>query len=68
MAGSTLHLVGAHEIRLRLGRCSRQRAYQITSRDDFPRPVADLMQGKVWLASDVEEWIKTHRPWQLPAD
>jgi hypothetical protein len=40
---------------------SRQRAYQITSRADFPEPVADLAQGKVWAADDVEAWMKAHR-------
>lgn len=50
-------MVGAHEIRIRLGGVSRQRVYQLTCRDDFPTPVADLVQGKVWLAADVETWI-----------
>ncbi|MEV8510131.1 DNA-binding protein [Actinoplanes sp. NPDC051475] len=53
--------MGAHEIRVRLGMVSRQRAYQITSRADFPAPIADLAQGKVWLAEDVEVWMKAHR-------
>lgn len=53
--------MGAHEIRIRLGGVSRQRAYQITSRADFPVPVAELQQGKVWLADDVEKWMKEHR-------
>lgn len=44
-----------------LGGVSRQRAYQITSRSDFPAPVADLAQGKVWLADDVAAWMATHR-------
>lgn len=57
-----LRIVGAHEIRVRLAGVSRQRVYQITSRPDFPKPVADLAQGKVWLADDVEAWIATHRP------
>lgn len=56
-----IRLMGAHEIRVRLGMVSRQRAYQITSRADFPAPVADLAQGKVWLAEDVEAWMKAHR-------
>jgi prophage regulatory protein len=54
-------LVGAHEIRVRLGGVSRQRAYQLTSRADFPKPVADLAQGKVWLAADVDAWMSVHR-------
>ncbi|WP_433833938.1 helix-turn-helix transcriptional regulator [Actinoplanes sp. CA-015351] len=53
--------MGAHEIRVRLGGISRQRVYQLTSRADFPAPVADLVQGKVWMTSDVEEWITAHR-------
>jgi predicted DNA-binding transcriptional regulator AlpA len=53
--------MGAHEIHLRLGPISRQRVYQITSRASFPKPVAELAQGKVWLATDVEEWISVHR-------
>jgi prophage regulatory protein len=52
-----LRLLGAHEIRLRVGGVSRQRVYQITSRPDFPPPVADLAQGRIWLADDVEAWI-----------
>jgi predicted DNA-binding transcriptional regulator AlpA len=57
-----LRLVGAHEIRVRLGGISRQRVYQITSRSDFPRPVADLVQGRIWLLDDVDAWITGRRP------
>ena len=32
-----------------------------TANADFSDPVADLVQGRVWLAEDVEEWIRTHR-------
>jgi predicted DNA-binding transcriptional regulator AlpA len=53
--------MGAHEIRMRLGEVSRQRTYQITCRQDFPSPVADLAQGKVWSQEDVEDWLKAHR-------
>ena len=52
-----LELMDTHEIRVRLGGISRQRAYQLTRRADFPPPVADLHAGKIWLASDVEKWI-----------
>ena len=44
-----------------LGGVSKQRAYQITTRKGFPEPIAVLMQGKVWLAEDVEKWIKANR-------
>ncbi|WP_111650427.1 helix-turn-helix transcriptional regulator [Actinoplanes lutulentus] len=53
--------MGAHEIRVRLGGISRQRVYQLASRADFPAPVANLAQGKVWLTSDVEAWIALRR-------
>ncbi|MBO3738844.1 helix-turn-helix transcriptional regulator [Actinoplanes flavus] len=49
-------LVGHQELRVRLGGISRQRVYQITNRADFPRPVAQLAQGRVWLADEVEAW------------
>lgn len=62
MAIKRIRIVGAHEIRVRLGSVSRQRVYQITSRPDFPKPVADLAQGKVWLEEDVEAWADMHRP------
>ncbi|MBB2948772.1 putative DNA-binding transcriptional regulator AlpA [Actinoplanes lutulentus] len=61
MERCTSVLMGAHEIRVRLGGLTRQRIYQLTSRADFPPPVADLAQGKVWLTSDVEEWIAVRR-------
>jgi prophage regulatory protein len=61
MATKAVRLMGAHEIRIRLGGVSRQRAYQITSRADFPKEIADLAQGKVWLTDDVEAWMKDHR-------
>jgi prophage regulatory protein len=53
--------MGAHEIRVRLGGFSRQRIYQLTSRRDFPAPVAELGQGKIWLTDDIEAWIVQHR-------
>ncbi|MFI7252319.1 hypothetical protein [Micromonospora chalcea] len=62
-----MELVGAAEIRVMLGGISKQRVYVITSNRNFPDPVADLVQGKVWLKSDVQEWIKEHRP-ELAAD
>lgn len=52
--------MGADEIRIRLGGVSRQRAYMITTRADFPAPVAELAQGKVWLTTDVETWMIDH--------
>lgn len=71
MPDTPLSLMDAHDIRMLLGGVSRQRAYQITCRVTFPRPVADLAQGKIWLTSDVERWFDTHRrhqPAQRPGD
>lgn len=53
--------MGAEEIRARLG-VSRQRAYIIVGRRDFPAPWAELSRGKVWRSTDVEAWIAQHRP------
>ncbi|PWK48394.1 hypothetical protein BC793_106424 [Actinoplanes xinjiangensis] len=55
------YLMGAHEIRMLLGGITRQRVYQLTCRPDFPAPVADLSQGKVWRAADVEKWVANRR-------
>jgi prophage regulatory protein len=61
MVVKPVRLVGAREIRARMHGVSRQRVYQLTSRRDFPRPVASLAQGKIWLADDVEAWINNRR-------
>ena len=54
-------LLGLCELSTRLA-VSRVRTDQITRRDDFPAPIADLSQGRIWWAPDVEEWIQKHRP------
>jgi predicted DNA-binding transcriptional regulator AlpA len=56
-----LSYVDMHEIRVRLGGVSRQRVYQIVERSDFPTPVAVLAQGRIWLASEVEDWLAIYR-------
>ena len=48
-------LAGAAEIAELLG-VSRQRVTQLTSRPDFPEPVAVLAMGKVWALDDVKAW------------
>lgn len=68
MGSSVPRLVGAHEIRVRLGGISRQRTYQITEKPTFPQPLAELAQGKVWAAADVEAWIAERRPHQADLD
>ncbi|MEU4425781.1 DNA-binding protein [Actinoplanes sp. NPDC024001] len=62
MCSEAPRLMGAREIQVRIGRISRQRVYQLATRPDFPAPVADLAQGKVWLADDVEAWLAGWRP------
>ncbi|MFI1992108.1 DNA-binding protein [Actinoplanes sp. NPDC020271] len=54
-------LMGTQEIGIRLGSISRQRVNQLTLKAHFPKPAADLAQGRVWLAEDIEEWISLHR-------
>ena len=58
----TFRLMGSAEIGRRLGGISRTRVYQITQRRGFPEPYAVLEMGNVWLADDVEAWIRQHRP------
>jgi len=50
------------EIRAMLGNVSRQRASVIANQRNFPEPIAVLAMGKVWRKSDVEKWIREHRP------
>lgn len=40
-----------------LGGISRQRVHQLTSRPDFPAPVAVLAAGSIWNRQDVADWI-----------
>jgi predicted DNA-binding transcriptional regulator AlpA len=53
-------ILGAAEIGRLLG-VSRQRVQQIVSRSDFPAPAKVLAMGKIWLAADVEQWVREHR-------
>ncbi|MGC4805856.1 helix-turn-helix transcriptional regulator [Micromonospora sp. DT233] len=53
-------LMGPYEIAERLG-VSRQRFQQLTRYPTFPKPYQELRGMKVWLAEDVEEWIKKYR-------
>ena len=54
--------MGPAEIGRRLGGLSRTRVTQLTQHRNFPEPIAKLDMGYVWLADDVEAWIRTHRP------
>lgn len=55
-------LMGTAEIRIRLGGISSQRVDTITRKAHFPRPVAELIMGRVWHREEVEAWIGLHRP------
>jgi prophage regulatory protein len=54
-------LYGKGELIDRLG-VSRQRVGQIVKHPSFPAPFDVLQGGTVWLQTDVEEWIREHRP------
>jgi len=54
-----MYLVGAAEIGAMLG-VSRQRVQQLIGGDDFPKPLAALAMGKVWLGHDIEAWAERH--------
>ena len=59
----THRLVGTHEIRFMLGGLHREQTRRITRRPDFPPPVAELANGKVWRREDVKAWIhRRHQP------
>nr|WP_239093080.1 hypothetical protein [Micromonospora andamanensis] len=45
-----------------LGGVSRQRVNVVTTSKGFPDPYQTLIMGKVWRRSDVEAWIRAHRP------
>jgi predicted DNA-binding transcriptional regulator AlpA len=53
--------MGMSALRSRLGGISRQRVDQLTHRVDFPKPIARLVLGRVWLAEDVEAWMRVYR-------
>ncbi|MEV0154169.1 hypothetical protein AB0H57_10570 [Micromonospora sp. NPDC050686] len=57
-----VEFVGIAEIRDMLGGVSRARAGVVASRRDFPPPYQVLKMGQIWRRTDVEKWIKEHRP------
>ncbi len=56
-SGLMHHLVGTAEIADLLA-VSRQRVHQLTSRKDFPAPVAVLASATIWEREAVEEWAR----------
>lgn len=59
IVGAVEKYVGTAEIMQMFGGISRQRAHQLTSRPDFPKPVVKLKAGSVWLTEDVVAWAKS---------
>lgn len=44
-------------------RVSKQYVFNLAVREDFPRPILPhLAMGRIWLASEINEWAKTHSP------
>lgn len=53
-----LDLMGVTEVRELLG-VSRQRVHQLIHDDPtFPKPVAELASGRIWLKQDVSAWAR----------
>lgn len=58
--------MGPAEIQARL-KVTRQRAYILINRKDFPDPWVELAMGKVWRSTDVEKWItEVYEPRRRP--
>ena len=49
-------LMGAAEAARELG-VSRQRVNQLAQTGSFPKPVAVLDAGRIWLAADIRDWM-----------
>lgn len=56
----SLCLVGLSEVYDRLLKITRAGLLEITYRDDFPAPIAELIGGAVWDGSEVDAWIAVH--------
>jgi predicted DNA-binding transcriptional regulator AlpA len=49
-------LMGAAEAARELG-VTRQRVNQLAQTEAFPKPVAVLDAGRIWLAADIRAWM-----------
>jgi len=52
--------VGVDEIVTMLMKICRHRVMELTFRDDFPAPAAELAAGAVWSREEVDAWITEH--------
>jgi predicted DNA-binding transcriptional regulator AlpA len=59
MAGE-LRVAGLTEVAKILG-VSKRTATRYASRDDFPKPAAQLAMGPIWRIGDVETWARENR-------
>jgi prophage regulatory protein len=58
----SLRLMGPSEVAEHLG-ISKQRVIQLRHiNSKFPKPVAELKCGPIWLAEDIEQFAKIPRP------
>jgi predicted DNA-binding transcriptional regulator AlpA len=57
---SQVNLVGVAEIHDLLLEISRDGVLDLTYRDDFPTPAAELGAGDIWDRAEVEQWIAQH--------
>lgn len=53
-------LMGIGEIRARTG-WSRQWTTNIVGQKGFPDPVYEMASGRLWLASEVEGWLRVNK-------
>lgn len=53
--------MGQKEIQERTG-YTRQYTAVLVNAKGFPDPAYELAMGRIWLADEVEKWIRDHRP------
>jgi hypothetical protein len=62
----SLCFVGLSEVYDRLVKITRDGVLEITYRDDFPEPIAELIGGDIWDGDEVDAWIAGHADELLP--
>src|SRR4051812_41557425 len=55
-------LVGVKEAAALIGMQKSNFVRDVANHDDFPKPVAELATGRVWLRSQVERFVASHAP------
>lgn len=54
-------LVGVKEAAALAGKNRANFLRDLASQPDFPRPVARIASGQIWLSRDIEQYLKTHQ-------